>query len=98
MEQNPDGRRRWWTPAAPKGAAKAGIGLLTLVTVPPAAVFDGATSLGTTPLQKLPLQVGTYRLRVVGSEGDEQAVVRSRRARQGRRSTDPAFGLPPYRE
>lgn len=49
-----------------KGAAKAGLGWLTLYTVPKnAAVFDGATQLGTSPLIKFPLPVGTYRLRVV---------------------------------
>ncbi|WP_223633835.1 serine/threonine-protein kinase [Corallococcus sp. EGB] len=49
-----------------KGAAKAGLGWLTLYTVPKnAAVFDGATQLGTSPLSKFPLPVGTYRLRVV---------------------------------
>ncbi|RKH00090.1 serine/threonine protein kinase [Corallococcus carmarthensis] len=49
-----------------KGAAKAGLGWLTLYTVPKnAAVFDGATQLGTSPLTKFPLPVGTYRLRVV---------------------------------
>ncbi|RKH48510.1 serine/threonine protein kinase [Corallococcus sp. AB050B] len=48
------------------GAAKAGLGWLTLYTVPRnAAVFDGATQLGTSPLTKFPLPVGTYRLRVV---------------------------------
>ncbi|EAU62884.1 serine/threonine kinase PKN13, putative [Stigmatella aurantiaca DW4/3-1] len=51
---------------------KAGIGLLTLSTVPPAAVFDGNTSLGTTPLRKVPLQAGTYRLRIVDSEGQSR--------------------------
>jgi serine/threonine protein kinase, bacterial len=49
-----------------KGAAKAGMGWLTLYTVPKyAAVFDGATQLGTSPLVKVPLPIGTYRLRVV---------------------------------
>ncbi|MFP2900920.1 serine/threonine protein kinase, partial [Corallococcus sp. 4LFB] len=49
-----------------KGAAKAGLGWLTLYTVPKnAAVFDGATQLGTSPLIKFPLPIGTYRLRVV---------------------------------
>ncbi len=48
-----------------KGAAKAGLGWITLYTVPRAAVFDGATHLGTTPLKKFPLPVGIYRLRVV---------------------------------
>ncbi|NBD09589.1 serine/threonine-protein kinase [Corallococcus silvisoli] len=49
-----------------KGAAKAGLGWLTLYTVPKnAAVFDGATQLGTSPLTKFPLPIGTYRLRIV---------------------------------
>ncbi|MBE4751330.1 protein kinase [Corallococcus sp. ZKHCc1 1396] len=49
-----------------KGAAKAGLGWLTLYTVPRnAAVFDGSTQLGTSPLIKVATPVGTYRLRVV---------------------------------
>ncbi|MCY1042830.1 protein kinase [Corallococcus sp. bb12-1] len=49
-----------------KGAKKAGLGWLTLYTVPKnAAVFDGSTQLGTSPLIKLATPVGTYRLRVV---------------------------------
>jgi serine/threonine protein kinase, bacterial len=55
-----------------QGMRKAGIGLLTLSTVPPAAVFDGNTSLGTTPLRKVPLQAGTYRLRIVDPEGQSR--------------------------
>ncbi|WP_240357125.1 protein kinase domain-containing protein [Myxococcus eversor] len=51
--------------STPKGAAKAGMGWITLYTVPRAAVFDGATQLGTSPLQKFPLPVGTYSLRLV---------------------------------
>ncbi|RKH16958.1 serine/threonine protein kinase [Corallococcus sp. CA047B] len=49
-----------------KGAKKAGLGWLTLYTVPKnAAVFDGSTQLGTSPLIKLATPAGTYRLRVV---------------------------------
>ncbi|RKH39939.1 serine/threonine protein kinase, partial [Corallococcus llansteffanensis] len=49
-----------------KGAAKAGLGWLTLYTVPKnAAVFDGSTQLGTSPLIRVAIPVGTYRLRVV---------------------------------
>ena len=52
-----------------KGAAKAEIGWLTLFTVPRAAVFEGDDQLGTAPLRKVPLPKGTYRLRVVDTEG-----------------------------
>ncbi|RKH55241.1 serine/threonine protein kinase, partial [Corallococcus aberystwythensis] len=52
--------------STPQGAAKAGLGWLTIYTVPKnAAVFDGATQLGTSPLTRFPLPIGTYRLRVV---------------------------------
>jgi len=61
--------------STPKGAAKAGLGWLTLRTVPRAAVFDGATQLGTTPLEKMPLPVGTYTLRVLDPT-DEEATSR----------------------
>ncbi len=56
-----------------RGAAKAGLGWIELYTVPRAAVFDGATSLGTTPLLKFPLPVGIYRLRVVDPTDAEAA-------------------------
>ncbi|MBZ4416616.1 serine/threonine-protein kinase [Myxococcus sp. RHSTA-1-4] len=65
VTQNPEDLGEVLDTSTPKGAAKAGLGWITLYTVPRAAVFDGATSLGTTPLQKFPLPVGTYRLRVV---------------------------------
>jgi len=52
-----------------KGAKKAKIGWLTLYTTPRAAVFDGDTQLGTTPLRKVALPQATYRLVVVDSEG-----------------------------
>jgi serine/threonine-protein kinase len=55
--------------STPQRAAKAGLGWLTLYTVPPAAVFDGDAQLGTTPLKKVVLPVGTYRLRVVDPDG-----------------------------
>jgi serine/threonine-protein kinase len=55
--------------SSPRAMKKAGIGLLTLATVPPAAVYDGQTSLGTTPLRKVPMQAGTYKLRIVDPEG-----------------------------
>jgi serine/threonine-protein kinase len=72
VELNPDGQAEVVDTRSPSAMRKAGIGLLTLVTVPPAAVYDGATSLGTTPLIKLPLQVGTYRLRILDPEGNSR--------------------------
>jgi serine/threonine-protein kinase len=65
VTQNPEDLGEVLDTSTPRGAAKAGLGWITLYTVPRAAVFDGATALGTTPLQKFPLPVGTYRLRVV---------------------------------
>jgi serine/threonine-protein kinase len=55
-----------------KSAKNADVGYLSLYTVNPskAAVFDGPTALGTTPLSKVPLEVGTHVLRVV--DGDAQ--------------------------
>jgi serine/threonine-protein kinase len=73
VTQNPDDVGEVLDTSTPKGAAKAGLGWLTLQTVPRAAVFDGATQLGTTPLQKMPLPVGTYRLRVVDPTDAEAA-------------------------
>ncbi|MFP2931269.1 serine/threonine protein kinase, partial [Pyxidicoccus sp. 3LG] len=73
VTQNPEGMGEVLDTSTPKGAAKAGLGWITLFTVPRAAVFDGATSLGTTPLQKFPLPVGTYRLRVVDPTDAESA-------------------------
>ncbi len=52
-----------------KGAKKAKIGWLTLYTTPRAAVFEGDSQLGTTPLRKVALPEATYRLVVVDSEG-----------------------------
>jgi serine/threonine-protein kinase len=65
VTQDPEDLGEVLDTSTPKGAAKAGLGWLTLRTVPRAAVFDGATQLGTTPLEKFPLPVGTYSLRVV---------------------------------
>ncbi|MCP3104293.1 protein kinase [Myxococcus sp. K15C18031901] len=65
VTQDPDALAEVMDTSTPKGAAKAGLGWISLSTVPRAAVFDGSTQLGTTPLQKFPLPVGTYRLRVV---------------------------------
>jgi serine/threonine-protein kinase len=51
-------------------ARAAGVGYLTVRTINPssAAVFDGDTSLGSTPLVKMPLDVGAHQLRVVDGE------------------------------
>ncbi|MCP3144953.1 serine/threonine-protein kinase [Pyxidicoccus xibeiensis] len=73
VTQNPEGMGEVLDTSTPKGAAKAGLGWITLHTVPRAAVFDGSTSLGTTPLLKFPLPVGTYRLRVVDPTDTESA-------------------------
>ncbi|HEX4622530.1 MAG TPA: serine/threonine-protein kinase, partial [Myxococcaceae bacterium] len=54
------------------GAAKDGLGWLSLFTVPPAQVFDGANNLGVSPLVKVPLPAGTYRLRLVDPEGQNR--------------------------
>jgi serine/threonine-protein kinase len=72
VEVNPDGEPEVLDTKDPRKMRKAGIGLLTLYTVPRAAVFDGQTSLGTTPLMKVPLPAGTYRLRVVDPEGNSR--------------------------
>ncbi|MDC0708331.1 serine/threonine protein kinase [Stigmatella sp. ncwal1] len=72
LDETPAGEAQVVDTTSKKGMRKAGIGLLSLSTVPPAAVFDGNTSLGTTPLRKVPLQVGTYRLRIVDSEGQSR--------------------------
>ncbi|HEX8705280.1 MAG TPA: protein kinase, partial [Myxococcaceae bacterium] len=69
LEVDPSGEAVVLDTSSPKAMKKAGIGLLTLATVPPAAVFDGQTSLGTTPLTKVPLQAGTYKLRIVDPDG-----------------------------
>ncbi|WP_370527223.1 protein kinase [Myxococcus sp. CA027] len=71
VTQDPEGMAEVLDTSTAKGAAKAGLGWMTLYTVPRAAVFDGATELGTTPLKKFPLPVGVYRLRVVDPTGVE---------------------------
>jgi serine/threonine-protein kinase len=55
-----------------KSAKHAEVGYLTMFTVNPsrAAVFEGATSLGSTPLTKVPLDEGRHTLRIV--DGDSQ--------------------------
>jgi serine/threonine protein kinase, bacterial len=55
-----------------KSAKKAEVGYLTLYTVNPskAAVFEQETALGTTPLQRVPLDEGSHTLRIV--DGDSQ--------------------------
>ncbi|HVG57967.1 MAG TPA: protein kinase [Hyalangium sp.] len=72
VEENPEGEAVVLDTKDPRKMRKAGIGLLTLYTVPRAAVFDGQTSLGTTPLTKVPLPAGTYRLRVVDPDGNSR--------------------------
>ncbi|WP_224362021.1 serine/threonine protein kinase [Hyalangium versicolor] len=72
VEDNPDGEVVVLDTKDPRKMKKAGIGLLTLNTVPRAAVFDGNTLLGTTPLVKVPLQAGTYRLRILDSDGNSR--------------------------
>ncbi|NVJ06499.1 protein kinase [Myxococcus sp. AM001] len=65
VTQDPEGMAEVLDTRTAQGAAKAGLGWITLYTVPRAAVFDGTTQLGTTPLKRFPLPVGVYRLRVV---------------------------------
>jgi serine/threonine-protein kinase len=72
VQVNPDGEPEVLDTKDPRKMRKARIGLLTLYTIPRAAVFDGQTSLGTTPLLKVPLPAGTYRLRVVDPEGNSR--------------------------
>ncbi|WP_224248679.1 serine/threonine-protein kinase [Hyalangium gracile] len=72
LEVDPDGEAVVVDTKDPRKMKKAGIGLLTLYTVPRAAVFDGNTLLGTTPLMKVPLQAGTYRLRILDSDGNSR--------------------------
>lgn len=55
-------------------AKEDGVGWLTLYTVPPAAVFDGDTQLGTTPLTKVPFPVGVYKLKVMDPDGTERVL------------------------
>ncbi|WP_044280843.1 serine/threonine-protein kinase [Myxococcus stipitatus] len=65
VTQDPNALAEVVDTSSAQGAAKAGMGWITLKTVPQAAVFDGSTQLGTTPLNKFPLPVGTYSLRLV---------------------------------
>ena len=51
------------------GASRDGVGWLSLFSVPPAQVYDGDTNLGVSPLVKVPLPAGTYRLRLVDPDG-----------------------------
>ncbi len=56
-----------------RSAREASMGYVTLRTVNPssAAVFQGGSSLGSTPLVKVPLDVGTHKLRVI--DGDSKS-------------------------
>jgi len=58
-----------------KSAKAADIGYLTLFTVNPskAAVFEGGNALGTTPLNKVPLDEGTHFLRIVDSDSQNRS-------------------------
>ena len=69
---NPDGTAVVLDTKSKGGAARAGVGWLSLFTVPPTAVYDGPTNLGTTPLVKVPLEEGTYRLRLVDPDGQNR--------------------------
>ncbi|MDY7230876.1 protein kinase domain-containing protein [Hyalangium rubrum] len=69
LQVDPSGEAEVLDTSSPRAMKKANIGLLTLRTVPSAAVFDGQVKLGTTPLEKVPLTAGTYKLRIIDSEG-----------------------------
>jgi serine/threonine protein kinase len=70
-------------PSAPKVTAAAPtpppaevrMGKLTLDTTPWTEVFDGATSLGQTPLVLIPLSVGAHRLKLVNTDKKVQQSV-----------------------
>jgi serine/threonine-protein kinase len=98
VEQNPEGEAVVLDTKDPRKMRKAGIGLLTLYTVPRAAVFDGQTSLGTTPLMKVPLQAGTYRLRVVDPEGNSRLFSAPVELAKDNKYTIKVSDLPPYEE
>jgi serine/threonine-protein kinase len=98
VEQNPDGEAVVLDTKDPRKMRKAGIGLLTLYTVPRAAVFDGQTSLGTTPLMKVPLPAGTYRLRVVDPEGNSRLFSAPVELAKDNKYTIKVSDLPPYGE
>ncbi len=68
-----------------QAAAKAGLGFLTLTTVPSAWVFDGATALGASPLQRVPLPKGVYRLRLRDADGKYRTL--SAKIEAGKEST-----------
>ncbi len=57
-----------------KSAKNADVGYLTLRTINPskAAVFEGSTSLGSTPLVKVPLDEGKHELRIVDSDSNNR--------------------------
>jgi serine/threonine-protein kinase len=57
-----------------KSAKAADVGYLTLRTLNPssAAVFLDGTSLGSTPLVKVPMDVGVHQLRVVDGEANSR--------------------------
>jgi serine/threonine-protein kinase len=58
-----------------KSAKSAQVGYLTLFTVNPskAAVFEGNTALGNTPLSKVPLDDGAHALRVVDADSQNRS-------------------------
>jgi serine/threonine-protein kinase len=72
LAQRPDGDAEVLNTRTAGGAAKDGLGWLSLFTVPPAQVFEGTTNLGVSPLLKVPLPAGTYRLRLVDPEGQNR--------------------------
>jgi serine/threonine-protein kinase len=96
VEENPTGEAVVVDTKDPRKMKKAGIGLLTLYTVPRAAVFDGNTSLGTTPLVKVPLQGGTYRLRIVDPEGNSRLFSAPVTIAKDNKYTITVSDLPPY--
>jgi serine/threonine-protein kinase len=98
VEANPDGEPEVLDTKDPRKMRKAGIGLLTLYTVPRAAVFDGQTSLGTTPLMKVPLPAGTYRLRVVDPDGTSRMFSGVVEVAKDNKYTIKVSDLPPYGE
>ena len=59
-----------------KGAKANAVGYLSLRTVNPssAAVFMGASSLGSTPLIKMPIEAGVHQLRVVDGDSKNRSL------------------------
>jgi serine/threonine-protein kinase len=98
VDVTPEGQAELVDTSSPAAMKKAGIGLLTLRTVPPAAVFDGQTSLGTTPLVKVPLNAGTYRLRVVDPEGNSRLFSAPVELAKEKRYNIRVYDLPMYPE